>query len=97
MWFKIKNQQVEIIVLAKPNAKQTKLLAIRDDALHIALHAKPQDGEANQELIAYLAKCFSIPKKQIVLQSGERSKHKRLMLPLNKVLQDWLDDTTLIT
>ena len=54
MWCKIKNDQVELYILAKPNAKRTMLLKISEQELHIALHAKPQDDEANKELISYL-------------------------------------------
>jgi len=67
MWFKIINQQVELRILVKPNAKQTGILKVSDEGLHVSLHAKPQDGEANKALIAYLSKVFAVPKSQVIL------------------------------
>lgn len=90
MWFKIEGQQVSIQIIAKPNAKKTKLLAIDESGLHISLHAKPHQGEANEELISFLSALFKIPKKQIQLERGERGKHKRVSLPLNKKIQELL-------
>lgn len=94
MWFKIVKQQVELFILAKPNAKKTMLLSVSDQELHIAIHAKPHKGEANKELISYLAKLLQLPKSQIILQSGEGGKHKRVMVPLTEGVQRLLDDPT---
>lgn len=92
MWFKIENQQVKINILAKPNAKKTALLGISDQGLNISLHAKPHKGEANKELISYLAKLFKLPKNQIILQRGEGSKHKQVIVPLTDKVKELLDE-----
>lgn len=91
MWFKIEDHHVRLSILAKPNAKQTKLIAMDDKALHIAVHAKPHKGEANQALIAYLAKLLKTPKTQLTLQRGEASKHKVILAPFNETIQYFLD------
>lgn len=83
MWFKIEKNYVVLSVYAKPNAKKSALLAIADEALHIALHAKPQDGEANKELIQFLSKQFKIPKSHCELIRGESSRHKQIRVPLS--------------
>lgn len=95
MWFKIQNQQVILRIFAKPHAKKTALLKIDDDCLHIALHAKPHEGEANKELISFVAKLFQVPKSQVVLQRGASSKHKEIILPLTEKVQQVLDDSSL--
>src|SRR3990167_8244176 len=92
MWFNVQNQVVSIHILAKPNAKKTALLTVSDQGLHIALHAKPHKGEANKELISYLSKLFQLPKSQIVFQSGEGSKYKRVAMSLTETVQQKLDD-----
>ncbi|HIF0284573.1 TPA: DUF167 domain-containing protein [Legionella pneumophila] len=84
MWFKIIHSHVEIAIYAKPNAKKTKLMAISDDRLHIALHAKPQEGEANSELLFFISQFFKIPKTQIELIKGKSSRHKLIRLPLSE-------------
>lgn len=91
MWFRIINQEVELLIIAKPNAKRTALLSVSDQGLHIALHAKPEEGEANKELIYYLSKRFKIPKSHIKLYRGEHSKRKCVTVPLNQLIQQLLD------
>jgi uncharacterized protein (TIGR00251 family) len=87
MWFKEENQYVQLRILAKPKSKRTSLVAIAGDELHISLHAKPHDGEANRVLIEFLAKCLDLPKSQIVLQKGEVSRHKVVLVPLNELVK----------
>jgi uncharacterized protein (TIGR00251 family) len=44
----------------------------------VRLAAAPVDGAANDELIALLAKALKIPKRDIHIVSGERSRSKRV-------------------
>lgn len=94
MWFKIENQQALLKIFAKPNAKKTALLTVTGDELQIALHAKPHEGEANKVLIAYLAKLFRVPKSSVSLKGGEKSRHKKILVPLTITVQQFLDDPT---
>lgn len=93
MWFKIQSQHVELRIFAKPNAKKTALVAVDERELHIQLHAKPQEGEANKVLIEYLAKLLRLPKKQIILQRGEASRHKLVVVPLTDTVRAFLDNS----
>lgn len=86
MWYKINKHVLELSVFAKPNAKKTALVSLTDDALHITLHAKPKEGAANKELIAFLAKLFNTPKTRIHLVKGENSRLKKLHIPLSHSL-----------
>lgn len=92
MWFKTQDQKITLFILAKPHAKKTAFLAVSDQGLSVALHAKPIKGAANKELTSYLAKIFRLPKNQVFLQLGEGSKHKRVIVPLTAVTQRFLDD-----
>lgn len=87
MWYKIQGQLVELRILAKPNAKRSALLVVGEDELHVSLHAKPQDGKANQELIDFLAKLLRLPKSHLNLERGEGSRHKVVSLPLTSSVQ----------
>lgn len=91
MWFKLQDERVELRILVKPNAKRSALLALGPDELQIALHAKPQDGKANQELLSYLAELLAVPKTQIILKRGEKSRHKLVSLPLSGKTQHFLE------
>jgi uncharacterized protein (TIGR00251 family) len=44
--------------------------------------AAPEDGKANAELCAFLAKTLGCPKKDVNLQAGEKSRLKTVSLPL---------------
>lgn len=91
MWFKIEGQQVKISIIAKPNAKKTAFLGISEQGLIISLHEKPDQGAANKELITFLAKQFRVPKNQIILHRGERSRYKKVIVPLTENVQKWLN------
>lgn len=45
-----------LLVNVKPNSKESAVAAIDDKQAHIQISAPPKDGEANEELIAYLSK-----------------------------------------
>lgn len=92
MWFTIQHQEVILNIFVKPNARKTVLVKVSDDELHISLHAKPHEGEANKELISYLANLLKLPKSKITLHKGESSRHKRVLVPLTETVQHFLND-----
>lgn len=87
MWYKIKDNQVELRIYAKPNAKRSEITGVSENGLCVALHARPQDGEANKELIKFLSDLLRIPKSKIKLQRGDSSRYKLCILPLTADVQ----------
>lgn len=63
-----------------PRAGRNGFGGRRDGALVVRLAAAPVDGAANDELIALLAKTLRIPKRDITIVSGERSRTKRIRI-----------------
>jgi uncharacterized protein (TIGR00251 family) len=61
-----------------PRAGRTALAGTRDGSYLIRLAAAPVDGAANAELIAFLAELLDLPKRQIAIISGEKSRSKRV-------------------
>ena len=61
-----------------PRAGRTGFAGLRDGALLVRLAAAPVDGAANDELVALLAKALRIPKRDVTIVSGERSRSKRV-------------------
>lgn len=93
MWYDLKEQNVVILyVFVKPNAKQSAIITVSNDELHIALHAKPQDGAANDELIRFLSDVLRVPKTKIKLIRGKTSRHKTLQLPLNETINQFINN-----
>ena len=61
-----------------PRAGRSALAGARGGALLIRLAAAPVDGAANDELIALLARHLHLPKRDVVIVGGERSRSKRV-------------------
>jgi len=73
-------------VTVKPNARQTKLISKDERGLMIALKARPQDGEANVELVAFLSELTGIPKSKISIRRGAASRIKQVEMPWSPLL-----------
>jgi uncharacterized protein (TIGR00251 family) len=63
-------------VRVQPRASRSGIAGEVDGALRIRLAAPPIDGRANEELVNLLAKLLDIPRRQIEIISGQRSKNK---------------------
>lgn len=63
-----------------PRASKNSITGWENDELKVRLNAVPEKGEANEELIAFLAKTWKLPKSSIGIHSGETSRHKKLLL-----------------
>jgi hypothetical protein len=63
-----------------PRAPRSRVDGTRGDALLIRLAAPPVDGAANAALIAFLAEALDLPRRDITLVSGERSRDKRVRI-----------------
>ena len=63
-----------------PRSGRSGIAGIRDDAVLIRLNAPPVDGAANTELIRVLAEILGIPRRDIEIVSGGRSRSKRVRI-----------------
>ena len=74
--------RIRFRVKVQPAAPRNELLGWNAAGeLRIKVAAAPREGEANKELITFLAKRFSVPKREIELVSGEKSKTKIISAP----------------
>ena len=75
---------VTLAIRAQPGAKKTAITGTYgegpDAQLKIAVHAAPLEGRANQALIEFLAGFFSLSRTSVVLQSGQSSRSKVILL-----------------
>ena len=55
-------------------------VGIHDDMVKLSVSAAPVDGKANKAVIAYLAKFLHIPKKEVQIVSGEKSRKKHCVI-----------------
>lgn len=69
---------VELLLHIQPRAGRTEVVGVHGDALKIRLAAPPVDGEANEELIRFLARILGVSKGAVTLVSGETGRRKRV-------------------
>ena len=71
---------VHLPIRVIPRAGRTAVAGLRQDAVLIRLASAPVDGAANDELIAFVATLLGVPKRQISIAHGERSRTKRVAI-----------------
>lgn len=63
-----------------PKSSKNTIVGWENGYLKIRLHAVPEKGEANEELIAFLSDILNIPKSRILLLRGHAGRLKQLEL-----------------
>jgi uncharacterized protein len=61
-----------------PRSPRTRVDGRRGDAILVRLAAPPVDGAANDALIAFLSDALDVPRRNVTVVSGERSRDKRV-------------------
>jgi uncharacterized protein (TIGR00251 family) len=65
-------------VRAKPNARRSAVVGVREGALEVRVAAVPVDGAANDELVEVLASALGVPRRDVQLVHGTSSRIKRV-------------------
>jgi len=85
-WFHLDNNcRLTLKLYVQPGARQSEVIGLHGDALKIKLAAPPVEGKANHALAEFLAKCFNVPLKHVILKRGAQSRHKTVEIcqPVN--------------
>jgi uncharacterized protein len=69
-----------LTVRVVPRASKPGPAGTRDGAYVIRLSAPPVEGAANTELIELLSTLLDVPKRNITIVAGERSRTKRVQV-----------------
>jgi len=64
----------------QPRASHNRFLGLHGEAVKIALTAPPVDGAANAALLELLTTTLHLPRTACVLQAGEKSRNKRVLI-----------------
>ncbi len=70
----------EIAVRVTPRAGRSAVAGQRDGTWLVRLAAAPVEGAANAALIELLAGALDLPRRQLTLISGEKSRNKRVRI-----------------
>lgn len=69
---------------ASPGASKSEIAGVNRwrGALRVKIAAAAIEGEANEELVRFLAERLSVPRKDVRILSGRRSSVKTVFVPL---------------
>ncbi|XP_069580583.1 UPF0235 protein C15orf40 homolog [Brachyistius frenatus] len=71
-----KSGAVTIAVHVKPGSKHNSITGVSAEAVGVAVAAPPADGEANAELVRFLAEVLELKRSHVSLDKGSRSRDK---------------------
>jgi len=69
-----------LVVRVQPRASRNEVVGWQEEALRIRLTAPPVEGAANAACRDFLAKSLGLPRRQVTLIGGERSRMKRFLI-----------------
>ena len=67
---------VRFTVRVQPRASRSEVVGLHDGALRVRVQAPPAEGAANDALVELLAKLLDVPRKQLRIVAGARSRSK---------------------
>eukprot|EP00771_Trimastix_marina_P003425 gnl/Trimastix_PCT/4684.p2 GENE.gnl/Trimastix_PCT/4684~~gnl/Trimastix_PCT/4684.p2 ORF type:complete len:130 (-),score=6.46 gnl/Trimastix_PCT/4684:83-472(-) len=65
-----------ILVQAKPGARMSTITGIEDEGVGVQIAAPAREGEANTELLEFLAEVLGVRRSHLLLDTGGRSRSK---------------------
>lgn len=80
-WYQLQDKYILLHLKIQPNARKTAFMEIFDTFRKVAIKAPPRDGEANAELIRFIAKTYKIPQKEVEIIRGITSRIKTAKIP----------------
>jgi uncharacterized protein len=79
-WMRVSADEVMIEVAARPGASNRGVVRATPDGLVIRLKSAPEKGNANLELIEYLADQLRVPRSAVMIVRGKTSRRKTIRI-----------------
>ena len=67
---------VRINIYVQPRASRTEVVGLHGDAIKLRVAAPPVEGEANDEVVRFIAKTLGISNSAVHIVSGETGRRK---------------------
>jgi len=64
----------------QPGARRSEFAGRHGERIKVRLAARAVDGRANEELVAFLADYYKVPRRNIRIASGLKSRQKRVVI-----------------
>lgn len=71
---------VLIDIAVHPRASRARIGPVHGDRVKVAVTSPPVDGEANEAVIELFAKTLRMPRRQVSIVSGQRSRKKTVRI-----------------
>jgi uncharacterized protein (TIGR00251 family) len=72
----------EITLHVQPGASRSELAGLHGDALKLRIAARPVEGAANAAVLDFLATWLGVPRRELRLLRGDKSRRKTVWVPL---------------
>ena len=79
-WYSWRDGTLRLQLTIQPGASKNQVVGLHGSRLKLRIHARPVDGKANAELIAYVANIFATPKQRVALTHGAESRSKTVTI-----------------
>lgn len=66
----------------QPGASRSEFAGKHGERIKVRLAARAVDGKANQALIDFLAEHYNVPKRSVRIESGLKSRQKRVVIEM---------------
>ncbi|MBI3376173.1 MAG: YggU family protein [Betaproteobacteria bacterium] len=77
-WFRRDGDRLVLELHVQPGAGRTAIAGLHGKRLKIRLAARAVDGAANACLVEFLAEALGVAKRNVVIETGETSRAKRV-------------------
>jgi uncharacterized protein (TIGR00251 family) len=64
----------------QPGASRSEFAGKHGERIKVRLAARAVDGKANDALIEFLAEHYNVPKRNVRIESGLKSRQKRVLI-----------------
>lgn len=68
----------EITLHVQPGASRSELAGLHGDALKLRISARAVEGAANTAVVEFVADWLALPRRDVKLLRGDKSRHKTL-------------------
>ncbi len=89
-WYRWEGNTLLLSIRVQPRASRSEVVGPLGKLLKIRLAAPPVEGEANRQLIRFLAREFRLPKSRVRLLRGESGRTKSVAVDEPRVVPSWL-------
>jgi len=79
-WLSPTDGGVILSLHVQPRASKNEIIGEVEGALKVRLTSPPVEGAANKLCCEFIAKTCGVPKRDVTIVSGEKSRHKRLLV-----------------